>query len=690
LGTVTSVAASVPSFLSIAGSPITTSGTLAISLSGTALPTTSGGTGLTSFTANGVVYASSSSALATGSALVFDGANLGVGVTPSAWASVTFKAIQIGSGVGVGGLIGRVDNVNNLDVGLNWVYTGGASRTYIASSFASSYEQSSGQHAWYTAPSGTAGNAISFTQAMTLTAGANLLVGYTSGNEVTKIETPSISIGQTGTASTTAKVRFAPAQAGYNVMGIYNSSNASGGGLVFTTGDSATNASNANLMTILDSGNVGIGTSSPSYRLHVRGPDATANLVVGNTTEGTQFEVLTYQDDRVILRANDSSNLARSLAFETGTSERGRFTDVGVFQAGTIQAIGTAVGSFGASRWFTQVEDSVTTRTYFCGSNSSTYGSWEIYNATSTGTPLLAVAYTSDYTRFMRPSSTSEAMRIANTGNVGIGTNNPIGKLTIDVPDTLVSPTLSMRNAGNTYGFDFDSETVSTGRLDLYAVNNSVRSHVMTWLRGSGNVGIGNIAPTGNLHIGNGSTVAEQNLYVQSDAANRPYLRLWGGTTNKLEMHIGSTANITTVSATDLVFSTNNTERARIDTSGNFLIGSTSTAGTNAPTAITVAGRLRSVAAGTSSIANGATVDIALTMPRTIVSYYIVSDGNSNNMSVGFFRANDNGASSNYTLFSQSESNVAVTSPSAGIIRITNNTGGSSAFNYAFTVLSGT
>ena len=76
LGTVTSVAATVPSFLSITGSPITTSGTLAFGLSGTALPTTSGGTGLTSFTANGVVYASSTSALATGSALTFDGTTL--------------------------------------------------------------------------------------------------------------------------------------------------------------------------------------------------------------------------------------------------------------------------------------------------------------------------------------------------------------------------------------------------------------------------------------------------------------------------------------------------------------------------------------------------------------------------------------------------------------------------------------
>jgi hypothetical protein len=80
-GSVTSVAASVPSFLSIAGSPITTSGTLAITLSGTALPTTSGGTGLTSFTSGGVVYASSTSALATGTALYFNGTSLGVGTT---------------------------------------------------------------------------------------------------------------------------------------------------------------------------------------------------------------------------------------------------------------------------------------------------------------------------------------------------------------------------------------------------------------------------------------------------------------------------------------------------------------------------------------------------------------------------------------------------------------------------------
>jgi hypothetical protein len=52
-GTVTSVAATVPAFLSVTGSPITTSGTLAISYSGTALPIANGGTALTTTPTNG-------------------------------------------------------------------------------------------------------------------------------------------------------------------------------------------------------------------------------------------------------------------------------------------------------------------------------------------------------------------------------------------------------------------------------------------------------------------------------------------------------------------------------------------------------------------------------------------------------------------------------------------------------------
>jgi hypothetical protein len=58
----------------LTGLPLTTG------VTGT-LPVANGGTNLTSFTANGVVYASSTSALATGSALVFDGTNVGIGTS---------------------------------------------------------------------------------------------------------------------------------------------------------------------------------------------------------------------------------------------------------------------------------------------------------------------------------------------------------------------------------------------------------------------------------------------------------------------------------------------------------------------------------------------------------------------------------------------------------------------------------
>lgn len=65
-----------------------TATTGAITLAGT-LATTNGGTGLSSFTSGGVVYASSSSALATGSVLSFDGTKLSVGSGASTSAGLT-------------------------------------------------------------------------------------------------------------------------------------------------------------------------------------------------------------------------------------------------------------------------------------------------------------------------------------------------------------------------------------------------------------------------------------------------------------------------------------------------------------------------------------------------------------------------------------------------------------------------
>lgn len=78
-GTVTSVAMTVPTFLSVAGTPVTTSGTLAVTLSGTALPVANGGTGLTSGTSGGVPYYSGSTTIASSGALTASAIVLGGG-----------------------------------------------------------------------------------------------------------------------------------------------------------------------------------------------------------------------------------------------------------------------------------------------------------------------------------------------------------------------------------------------------------------------------------------------------------------------------------------------------------------------------------------------------------------------------------------------------------------------------------
>jgi len=93
-GSVTSVAATVPSIFSIAGSPITSSGTLAMTYSGTALPVANGGTGITAF-GTGVATALGVNVGSAGSPLV----NAGVLGTPSSGTLTNATGLPISSGV---------------------------------------------------------------------------------------------------------------------------------------------------------------------------------------------------------------------------------------------------------------------------------------------------------------------------------------------------------------------------------------------------------------------------------------------------------------------------------------------------------------------------------------------------------------------------------------------------------------
>jgi len=99
--------------------------------------------------------------------------NLGLGVTPSAWSS-SDKAIQVGTNscfYNQGSTYTMVSHNG---------YNSSGSDIYLTTNYATRYYQGGGTHYWSVAPSGTAGNAITFTQAMTLTNSGQLLVGTTS------------------------------------------------------------------------------------------------------------------------------------------------------------------------------------------------------------------------------------------------------------------------------------------------------------------------------------------------------------------------------------------------------------------------------------------------------------------------------------------------------------------------------
>jgi hypothetical protein len=129
--------------------------------------------------------------------------NVGVGVTPSAWGSNS-KALQVGGGTasvsstGAGSTASRFAHGAYFD-NTNWLYqyTGVGPALYQVTG-----ANAGSTHAWYIAPGGTAGNAITFTQAMTLDALGNLLVGLTAAG-TTAAKTIQIADGTAPTANVT-------------------------------------------------------------------------------------------------------------------------------------------------------------------------------------------------------------------------------------------------------------------------------------------------------------------------------------------------------------------------------------------------------------------------------------------------------------------------------------------------------
>jgi hypothetical protein len=224
--------------------------------------------------------------------------NLGLGVTPSAWSGYTAfqnKFVSLASAVNVVGFLS-----GNAYYDGTWKYIGtGASCQYAINN--------SGQHQWFNAPSGTAGAAITFTQAMTLDASGNLGVGTTSPvakldvyANVSGANTVLIRNDNTSTADYATQSYLRLDVAGNQIGGLKTTARNLGGlsspalflttigpyPIAFGINNSATPS-----MLLDASGNLGIGTTSPS---------ASAILDAQSTSKGVRMPNMTTTQKNAI------------------------------------------------------------------------------------------------------------------------------------------------------------------------------------------------------------------------------------------------------------------------------------------------------------------------------------------------------------------------------------------------------
>lgn len=666
LGTVTSVAMTVPTGLTVSGSPITTSGTLAVSLqSGYSIPTTAsqanwdtayserlqwdGGstnlvaaTGRTSLGATTV--GSNFFTLTNPNAITFPQIN--ADNTVSALSAAAFRA-AIGAGTGSG-------SVTSVDV------SGG-------------------------------------TTGLTTSGGP-----VTTSGTITLAGTLNVANGGTGATSLTS---------GYVLKG--NGTSAVSSSIIYDNGT-----------------NVGIGTASPAQKLDVNGDAQINNLRVGRGAgNSVNSAVLGYQ----ALNSNTTGGFNAALGYQTLFSNTtGQFNTACGFQTLWSNTTGTANNGYGNSALFATTTGSFNTANgnsalranttgsfntalgrdalrfssvgnnntaagagalqqsttsdntaigYFAG-NDQTSGSRNTYIGANTGRGIVTgsdntiiganvtgLAAGLSNTVIIADSAGNIRQYINSSGNVGIGDTAPAYKLTVAGDMRLTGGgDLRLGSATGTTTAGGDSQIYNDANNMIFATGTTTAERMR--IDSSGNLGIGESAPTARLHVKGGTTWL-QNFSGSASSPTEtvdwpvPALNVtsYGDFTlqtmmtftlpndgnyftgdNVWNFRLDQTASSTTSSGVNgmrfmgpgyLMFGPGTTEKARITSDGNLLVGTTSTGTSNSNSLTLEPGNGYAVVnhSGTASGAayavfgyNGSSIGSITQNGTTGVLYNIVSD----------------------------------------------------------------
>ena len=607
VGTVTSVSASVPTGFSISGSPITTSGTLAITFAtGYSLPTTmkqSNWDSAYSFTS---VFPSQTGN--SGKYLTTDGTNLSWGTVTAGVSSFNTRtgAVTLSSS-DVTGALGYTPVTNartltingtayDLSADRSWTITPGSGMRNVQT-----FTATSGQTTFTITGGYTVGLIDVFVNGArlsssdyTATSGTNVILGVgVVTNDIVDIVayTASATSGITGSGTT-------------NYIAKWSGSSAITNSLIFDNGT-----------------NVGIGTALPSEKLEISG---SLRLNDGNA-DGPQLRLasLGYSDWNI-------DNFSGSLRAYYGSTEYLRVTNIGQLLIGTSTASSLEKVSIVGSASYNgvvRIENNVNpidvnhgilylvnTVSYAVGNDASVmFGAKNsggvIHPRASIGAKTASDLGANLVFNTRNDSEYSERMRITSSGNVGIGTTSPTQKLDVNgAIKTLgdyysVNNTPFSTNGTITYhdtvgltlrgatGYVYDFAVYNTSSTALFV--NPTGSTTMSFPSGNvlftgGIVGIGTTTPS----EGYGGTIANVKLALRNGtpgSAGGTSVLLIGGDNN----HYASiTGSHTGGGNTYLAFATstgavNPSEKMRITSAGNICINTTAPIGSSQLTVVT-------------------------------------------------------------------------------------------------------
>jgi len=428
-----------------------------------------------------------------------------IGITPSNWYNYT--ALQVGTGSL------QSPSSSTITLGCNYYVDSGVSttETYITNGSATAYQQGSGTHAWYTAPSGTAGNGVTFTERMRITNAGNVGIGTTTPTNYKLEVNGNVKGDSFGTDENTTARIFSPSGAAYNGSGTQT------GYLIMELPDNGAGGVN-NMM----SGVIRVFDYAYGESFDVR--------FSGYWYSGYNWTNCTAY---VINEPGIERNFPVKFGKSTGASGSEDRPYIAIADT-------TSIWSYCK---FSVIE-------YTSGHSNMNLYKWNSGWAASLSSTLPgSVLVTVSNTQTNNWKRIGYDLSYNNGGNVGIGTTSPQQKL--DTPNIIIggssiaasyraNATL-MDNLGGTarfYSLGADNSTGGSYQFNSLSANATAGSGTVMTILNSGNVGIGTTAPLNKLHVA-GSVRATSGVYFNSTST--AYFKIENDSSNnELDIYGGS------------------------------------------------------------------------------------------------------------------------------------------------------